>query len=343
MPIIQHLIVEERGAFVGKTQGRLTVFVGKERRVQAPLLHLESVLLIGEGISISTDALAACSEEGIAVHLVDAHGHPYAALHAAGLVGTVRTRRTQYAAYHDGRGLVLARALARAKLQNQAGLLRYMAKYRKESEPERYAAIREAMTETLAHEAEVGRVAREATTLEELREPLMALEGRAAQAYWRGFALLLPEGVPWPGRSGRGSVDPVNSLLNYGYGILYGQVEKAVLLAGLDSYAGFVHADRPGKYSLVLDLIEPFRQPVVDRAVLNFLGKGGTVGQDERGLLDAATRRTFAERVLDRLERATPHEGKQVPLRHLVQGQARGLASFLRGERAAFEPFVARW
>ena len=42
-------------------------------------------------------------------------------------------------------------------------------------------------------------------------------------------------------------------------------VERALVLAGLDPYAGFIHVDRPGKPSLALDLIEEFRQAAVDR------------------------------------------------------------------------------
>ena len=64
--------------------------------------------------------------------------------------------------------------------------------------------------------------------------------------------------------------DLFNAILNYGYGVLYAQIEQAIILAGLDPYAGFLHADRPGKPSLVLDLIEEFRQcrHLVERPML---------------------------------------------------------------------------
>ncbi|MER3513307.1 MAG: CRISPR-associated endonuclease Cas1, partial [Chloroflexota bacterium] len=81
---------------------------------------------------------------------------------------------------------------------------------------------------------------------------------------------------------------------NYGYGILYGQVERALVLAGLDPYAGFIHVDRPGKPSLVLDLIEEFRQAVVDRTVLGLVNKGVALEQDEEGRLTEGTRRMLA-------------------------------------------------
>lgn len=338
--MLRHLIVETVGAFVGKHQGRLRVACQGKMLEQVPLLHLESVLLLGKGISFSTDAVAACAEAGIPVYMMNALGRPYGALYAAGLIGTVRTRRAQLLAYHDGRGLAVALALVSAKLQNQAGLLRYMAKYRKESDPVAYEQIRFQMTELLVWADKV-RVAED--TLDDARNPLMVLEAHAARHYWSGFAALLPATVPWEGRRGRAARDPVNSLLNYGYGVLYNEIERAIILAGLDPYAGFLHADRPGKYSLVLDLIEPFRAPVVDRAILNYLNKGGTVERDVKGWLEPATRKAVAERVLDRLDRPTLYDGQQVVMRHLVQQQARALASYLRGDTATFAPYITRW
>jgi CRISPR-associated protein Cas1 len=62
--------------------------------------------------------------------------------------------------------------------------------------------------------------------------------------------------LDWPGRQTQGATDPLNAALNYCYGVLYAQVERALVLAGLDPYGGFLHVDRPGKPSLTLDLIE---------------------------------------------------------------------------------------
>jgi len=131
---------------------------------------------------------------------------------------------------------------------------------------------------------------------------------------------------------------------NYGYGILYSQVERALVLAGLDPYAGFIHADRPGKPSMTLDFIEEFRQPVVDRTVLGLANKGFEFKQGEDGMLAEDARRALAEKVIERLEEsAERYEGKKQALRVIIQRQARHLATFLRGERASYEPFVCGW
>jgi CRISPR-associated protein Cas1 len=150
-------------------------------------------------------------------------------------------------------------------------------------------------------------------------------------------------GPDWPGRRGRGARDPLNAALNYAYGILYGQVERAIVLAGLDPYAGFVHADRPGKPSLVLDLIEEFRPAAADRPVFAIFNRRSRVQLDERGLLIDTSRRLVADQVLERLDSAERYERKKVPLRIVIQSQARHLATFVRGDRAGYTPFLARW
>lgn len=342
----QTLIVEQFGAFVGKHSERLQVKCKGELLAEAPLLTLENVLIIGRGVSLSADALQLCAEQGVPVHCLSSRGEPYAALYAAGLGGTVQTRRAQYEAYRDARGVALAAAIAAGKIQNQARLLKYAAKNRKEKAPDCYQALRAAAAKVAAHTQEIGAWLETATDLnaETCRAELLSIEGRAAQAYWAGVGVLLPETLAWPGREHRGAQDPFNAALNYGYGVLYGQVERAILLAGLDPYAGFIHVDRPGKPSLVLDLIEEFRAPVVDRAILSLVGQGVALAQDAEARLTMDTRRTIAARVLARLEESSErYEGKKQKLRWILQSQARHVATFLRGDRAEYAPFLMGW
>lgn len=347
MPIIQHLIADEFGSHIGKYQGRLKVTKAKEVLAQAPLLHLETVTVASRGVSISADAIQACTERGIPVHFLSSRGNPYAGLYSAGLMGTVLTRRAQMAAYNDLRGVHLALGFAGGKIQNQATLLKYTAKYRKDKDPALYKELHWLAGETVDHMEEICTLdflaPRENYYLDDVRSHVLSVEGRAAKKYWQGFKLLLPEALDWPGRQGRGARDPFNSALNYGYGILYGQIERAIILAGLDPYAGFIHVDRPGKPSLVLDLIEEFRAPVVDRTLLGLVNKGVALEQDEQGRLVEKTRRFLGEKVLARLESQERYEKKRHPLRAIIQMQARRLAAFVRGERESYDPFLANW
>ena len=347
MPIIQNLIADQFGSHVGKYQGRLKVTKKKETLAQAPLLHLESVTIANQGVSISADAIRACTERGIPIHFLSSTGTPYASLYSAGLTGTVLTRRAQLEAYNDLRAVHLALAFAGGKIENQATLLKYTAKYRKETAPELYKELRLLTGEVLDHMEELCTLdflaPREDYHIDDIRSQVLSIEGRAAQKYWQGIKLLLPESLNWPGRERRGARDPFNSALNYGYGILYGQVERALVLAGLDPFGGYIHVDRPGKPSLVLDLIEEFRAPVVDRTMLGLVNKRVKIEQDERDMLTEKTRRQLAEKILARLESREKHEGKRHPLRAIIQMQARHLAAYVRGEREEYRPFSATW
>jgi CRISPR-associated protein Cas1 len=341
MSIITHLVVDERGAYIGKHQGRLQVRQGRQVLREAPLLHLEQVIISGRAVSVSADAVSACAGQGITIHFVSYQGTPYASLYAAGLTGTVQTRRAQLLAYTDGRGLALAKAFAGGKIGNQAALLRYLAKYRKQQDPALYREIRRLAGEVEGHLDELQELGGE--TVDDVRARLMGIEGRAAQKYWQGVKLAVAVGDDWPGRKGRGAKDRLNSALNYAYGILYGQIEQAIVLAGLDPYAGFVHVDRPGKPSLVLDLIEEFRPAAADRPVFALFNRGTAIELDGQGLLTQDSRRAVADSVLERLEKEERYERKKVPLRIVIQSQARHLATFVRGDRGRYTPFLARW
>lgn len=336
-----HLVVDQFGTFLGIKSERLQVRQEGKVAQEVALCNLEGVLITGRGVSLSCDAVRKCVEAGIPISFLAFNGTPYARLEAPGLAATVQTRRAQLLAYEDSRGVVLAQGFARGKMTNQANLLKYMAKYRHTADPEAYRRARDAALriEALREEA----LALRAERVDDLRPALLNREGRAASIYWETAGSLLNLAEPWVGREHRGATDPLNSALNYGYGILYSQVEHAALLSGLDPYAGFVHVDRPGKPSLVLDLVEEFRQPVVDRTVFGLVNKRVAFRVDEEGLLDEPTRRALAKKVLARLDAPERHEGHQRPLRQIVQAQARRIAAYLRGERPTYEPFVSRW
>jgi len=335
------LIVEGRGTFLGKHQGRLRVSREQKTISEVPLIHLDQVIIVDSGVAISSDVIRVCSEEGIPIHFLSYSGSPVASLYSAGLTGTVLTRRAQLLAYENATGVALAKAFVAGKLENHANLLRYMAKYRKETDLPLHEEMMLVAIEMRDYLYELEQLKGE--KIESIREQILSVEGRAAQKYWQTIARIIPEELEWPGRETRGALDRFNSALNYGYGILYFQVEKALTLAGLDPYGGYLHADRPGKPSLVLDMIEEFRQTVVDRTVIGLVNKRFAIEQDDDHRLNESTRKKLAEKVKERLESSEPYEKKRQALRFILQSQARHLALFVRGERERYEPFIAGW
>lgn len=333
---MDEVFVEGFGVSVGKKSERLVVKRKGEVIFERPFFDVDRVTVATEGATISASAIHECVKNGIPIEFISYSGAPYASLVSPHLGGTVKTRRAQILAYGDGRGLLLGKAFAAGKLKSSANNLKYFAKYRKSADPTVYDYLYSRVDgiEALAKQVEEIQV----SCVDEARGALLNVEGRGAAMYWEGVGKVAPEFL---GREGRGANDLVNSLLNYGYGILYNRVLSAATRAGLDPFAGYVHTDRPGKPSLVLDLVEEFRAPVVDRAVFGTLGTGFKVGMDE-GRLDEKTRKLVAERVRERLAARVAHRGRRHSLENIVHIQARSVASFVR-DGVLYRPFVGSW
>lgn len=109
-----------------------------------------------------------------------------------------------------------------------------------------------------------------AQSLDEIR----GIEGAASKIYFATFSKILDQTRwKWKERSQHPAKDPVNSLLNYGYAFLEREVRIATALVAMDARIGFFHSNDGRKDSLVFDLMEFFRQPIIDRFVLNLLNK----------------------------------------------------------------------
>ena len=312
--------------------------VGKVPEVEVPLFRITEIVVASRGVSLSSDLIESCCERGIRISFLSSTGRPFAMLSSPMLTATVGTRREQMAAYLDRRGVQFARAVVRGKLRNQANLLKYFGKYQKAVGASAAELLGQAQAGLKGLRAEAGTV--DGGSVDEVRGRLMGLEGAAGRLYWRGVRALLKD-AGFETRTHRGASDPVNAALNYGYGMLYTQVWGAVMNAGLEPFAGFLHVDRPGKPSLVLDLVEEFRQPVVDRAVVALFTRKTAV-ELHGGLLTEDSRRSVAAAVLERLESEVVLRGRRHLLKSAVQAQARHLAVALRGD-GRYRPFAFKW
>lgn len=335
----QSLVVDDFGVFVGKKSERVVLRKDKEVIKEVPFFNLKEILISGSGVSFSSDVIRKCAKAGIQIDFVSWQGDHLAKLSSAAMTGTIKTRREQLSAYNDKRGIELAVAFARGKIENQIVLLKYLAKYRKSKDTELYHEIYEGIEEIEAIKEELQQV--DGVWVDEVRDFILSVEGRAASKYWQVIKKVLPAELKFTGRKTQGAEDLVNSLLNYGYGILYSRVSSAILRAGLDLFAGFLHADRAGRPSLTLDLVEEFRQAVVDRRILGLLNRGMEFTVED-GRIEKEDRRRLADKILEGLKSKERYRGEKCRLEVILQRQARRIASFVKGKRA-YEPFVSNW
>ncbi|MHA1616428.1 MAG: CRISPR-associated endonuclease Cas1 [Candidatus Njordarchaeales archaeon] len=339
------LYITKYGAFIGKSGNRIVVKLNDRKEEYVPD-DLEDLIIVGRGKSISSDVVKLCVEAKIPIFFTTMGEYPYATVMPMTISGTVKRRRAQYEAYISPLGIEIAKKFLVGKLYNQMNLLRLWAKSRMRSDKVGAAMIKKAANTIKDLLDSLKSIAGERMT-GEIREKLMSLEARAADIYWIWFGRILGDVAFFPGRVKRGAMDPVNSLLNLGYAILFRRVFKAVLINGLDPYAGFLHADRSGRASLVLDLMEEFRQQVVDRVVLRLFTKKmiryDECVNDEGRLRDnvvATAIKEFENRLSE--EVTTIYGEKRSIIKH-INNQARSLARFLIGDIPEYRPFVLSW
>jgi CRISPR-associated protein Cas1 len=112
---------------------------------------------------------------------------------------------------------------------------------------------------------------------------LMGVEGDAANTYFGVFPNLLlqnKEEFPFQGRKKRPPKDEVTALLSLVYTLLAHEAAAALETVGLDPYVGFLHALRPGRTSLALDLMEELRAYLGDRLVLSLINRRQVASSD---------------------------------------------------------------
>lgn len=333
------LIISGFGIFLGKKSERLVIKQGQKAVYEFPFFRLNEVIVSSKGISVSSDLIEEICRRGIRLSFLTGNGKPYAMILSPMITATILSRREQILAYNDNRGLELSKTIVQGKIKNQEKLLRYFGKYLKQSSPERFKKIDLIADKLKEIQGRIRSI--KGKNIYEVRHIISGIEGISGRLYWEGVKEIVSQKIEFFGRVRLGALDEMNSLLNYGYGILYSTVWGSVLNAGLDPFAGFLHTDRPGKPSLVLDLVEEFRQPVIDRVVISHINLGEAI-KIEGDLLDAETRKVIGSKILERLEATVQFAGKTYKLRSVIQLQARNLCAFLRGERP-YKCYSFKW
>lgn len=333
MQLLNTLYVTTPDSYLRVENQTLAIEQDHELKLRVPLHHLHAVVCFGH-IQLSTPLMHTLAQQGIALVLLDEHGRFQARLEGP-MAGNVLLRRAQHAASADTeRGLALARAFIAGKVRNARSLLLRGAREAK-SEDDAARLTRQAQNLAASLRALPG-----STTLDVLR----GIEGEAAREHFVGLSLLVrPDARPHfnmqDGRSRRPPRDRLNALLSFLYSLWMNDCRSALEAVGLDPQVGFLHALRPGRAALALDLMEEFR-PLADRLALTLINRQQLRADDfierEGGAItlrpDArkAALVAFQERKQELLQHPLLAQPIALGLAPLVQ--ARLLARAVRGE-----------
>jgi CRISPR-associated protein Cas1 len=338
--LLNTLFVTTQGAYLA--QDGETVLVRREQEIllRVPIHTLNGIVCFGR-VSVSPPLMGLCAERHVLISFLSENGR-FLGRVSGPVAGNVLLRRRQYRLADEPReAAAVARAIVLAKVANCRNVL---LRANRES-PERSAELERAAG---ALAQILDRLERSDLDLDSLR----GMEGEAARVYFEVFGRLIvsPEEFQFHGRSRRPPLDPVNALLSFVYTLLVHDVTSALESNGLDPYVGYLHADRPGRPGLALDLMEEFRPILADRLVLSLINRrqvrAGGFQTTESGavLMDEATRREVLTAWQKRKQEEVQHPfvGESAPLGLFPHLQALLMARYLRGDLDAYPALVWR-
>jgi CRISPR-associated protein Cas1 len=175
-----------------------------------------------------------------------------------------------------------------------------------------------------------------------LPKDILKAEAEAAKHYWNCFKYLVNAEFKERKKRFDEPKDPVNACLNYGYSILGSQVWRAVEIKGLDPYGGYLHVDSPRRPALVMDLMEEFRQAVVDRVVIRFINSLSNENILEKGMIKNEYRKKLVSMIFQRLEEKITFEEKRITIMDHINRQVTKLSEFLLDRRNSYTPFIEK-
>jgi CRISP-associated protein Cas1 len=340
--ILNTLYVQTQGTYIRLDHETLKLEVERETKFQIPLHHLGGIVAFGN-VLISPFLIHRCAEDGRSLVWLSEYGTFKARL-AGSTTGNVLLRRSQHEALINAdSALLVARHIVAGKLQNARSVLMRAAREADD------AGDRAFLSEAAKVHAESIQNTATATDIDKLR----GIEGYAAKTYFAAFTPMIRanrEVFQFTERSRRPPRDPINALLSFVYTLLANECVAACEGVGLDPQMGFLHALRPGRPALALDLMEELRAPLADRLVLTLINRGqikpddfvdrpgGAIHltEDARKTLLAAYQKRKQEEISHTLT------GTKVPYGLLAHIQARLLARHLRGDVPTYQPFIQR-
>lgn len=314
---------------------------------ELPIRDLDRVI-VAESVQISGQAMAALLRAGIPVNYLSWNGQFLGGfLPASKEHGLARLRQYQRT-LDPAFTLAMAGRIVVAKLYNQRRVLQRLQAGRSDDGSEDNgnasagAESASGITEALKWLDGLFAPIHKSRTIDELR----GYEGAATARYFQAWATFLPAEFPFERRSTRPPLNPVNACISFGATVMYHELVAFLHAHGLDPGLGTLHSTEDGRWSLALDLIEPFRPVLIEALALDLFSHqilNASHFEPHQGgvYLNEAGRRKFFLQYERRIERQFLSEavGHRTMVRQQLEQQAVMYKAALESPEK-FEPFL---
>jgi CRISPR-associated protein Cas1 len=251
---VSQIIINSKGASLSKTNGLFEVRLRDNTKQSFHPNKVKSFWL-SSGISVSTDAMLLALEHDIAVIITDNFGNPQGSLwnNQFGSIATIRKK--QYIFCDSKEGKLWIKKTILQKIHHQLNFL-YQIRYSSVPDEKAIPEIDNSITQIQKITESLQFF--DPQYIEAWKDIVRGWEGTVSRYYFQALSVSMTPIFRFEGRS-RPARDMFNCLLNYGYGVLYGKVESALIGAGIDPALGILHADEYNKPVFTYDFIEPYR------------------------------------------------------------------------------------
>lgn len=326
----------EQGAVLSKKAGRLVVSKAGNVIEEIPLKKIEKINILGN-ISLTTQVINYFLDNKIEVVFMSQFGKYRGKLHTDSYKNVI-LRLKQYEKSRDTSfTLSMARSIVIGKLKNYYDyLLSRSRRFLKGTLSKEIAAIRNI----------IGKVEK-AENIDEIR----GFEGIGSKYYFEGFKKLIKNpNFKFEKRIAHPPKDPINAMLSLGYSFLYNEVEAAMNAVGLGPYFGNLHTIEISKKSLLFDLVEEFRNIIVDSLVVSAINRNEFSLEDFEEKADDVVYFTkdglkkFIEKLEERLTTKMRYhlDDEKNYIRTIFEKQARHYARVVLDEDEKYIPFFRR-
>lgn len=282
------------------------IIVNSDGKQRVPTEGINSIQ-ISKGAQITSDAVILAVEREIEITFTDKSGEPIARIWSPkyGSISTIRKGQLSFTFNKDS--VVWIKDIIRKKIENQQALLLLLTTNNEQLQ----TTVNKSINRLEDYRTKIASLTGEIVS--DISATLRGWEGISSKIYFETVNLFLPQEYQFEKRSQHPALDIANALLNYGYGLLYGKIESALIKAGIDPYIGIMHRDDYNRPILVYDVIELYRV-WIEYVVFSLLTQKVitdeyySVNEDGSYWLEPLGRRILIQSVNDFLDEVVPNK-----------------------------------
>lgn len=319
------LVINTRGTYLSKF-GECFRIKADDKTSDISASKVEQII-ITTSVALSTDALELAVENNIDVVFLKANGSPFGRVWHSKMGSISTIRRKQLKLQEHPLGVKLVIEWVTQKMENQIKFISKLASNRRD---ERRDSAKDAVNRITTEKIKILTFSKN-RFINEIRGSIQGHEGIVGRVYFGALKELIPKQYEFSGRSKNPAKDYFNCMLNYGYGIMYSNVERACILAGLDPYIGILHVDNYNRTAFTFDLVEMYRI-YIDQIVFKLCSQKKvkeTHFDDVEGgyYLNKEGKQLLLGAYNEEMEKKIKYKGRKIELQNIIQFDCHNIAN----------------